>query len=378
MRTSIAIIAVLTCCLDVPNARASTAAFQGTVTEVKPASPNHKDTLVKFTCSIDYFDYCSWSKFGKESKTGIPITRQVRKIGTAGMIDGRLENAAAFAKAIKPGQWGYFYEDTWLDLHTTPDFKWGEVVSHTPGKRAFTLRIHKTHKAIHSAANPPQNVDLLYGAETVFRNEAETSTATDALTRGNWVQVHPARGQIVNVWSSASGFDPGELLPADQGKRGYANDLTASAVLLSIETETPMQVIDLSCNLTVRQTAGGKSVETTIPCRSTSFVLDGKLCPAEIAVRKQRHAVLGHYRTQKSPHKVLVRSHDDTIRGVIKSVESMSVVVTSSAGDEVKVKIAANTQMRLDGVSTNPGEALKAGREITVYPQRGTTIVSFK
>ena len=39
-------------------------------------------------------------------------------------------NAPAFAAAIRPGTWGYFYEDTWLDLYTTPDFVWGEVVGH--------------------------------------------------------------------------------------------------------------------------------------------------------------------------------------------------------------------------------------------------------
>ena len=54
-------------------------------------------------------------------------------------------NASTFAKAIQPNLWGYFYETTWLDLQTTKNFQWGEIVS--VGKNTFTLRVHHTHRA---------------------------------------------------------------------------------------------------------------------------------------------------------------------------------------------------------------------------------------
>ena len=137
------------------NSWASTAAFQGTVEKVTAAEPDRKDTIVEFTCAIDHFDYISWGKFNKESKPGELITRRVKKIGTATMIDGRLVNVATFGGAIRPGHWGYFYEDTWLDLRTTPDFQWGEVVAHDSASKSFVLKIHRTHKEFHLAANPP-------------------------------------------------------------------------------------------------------------------------------------------------------------------------------------------------------------------------------
>ena len=354
---------------------ASTAAFQGTVTLVKRVPPNQKDAIIQFTCSIDYFDYISWGKFNSESKTGELITRRTKKIGTAAMIDGRLVNVSTFSKAIKPGQWGYFYEDTWLDLRTTPNFEWGEVVAHDPRKKIFTLKVHRTHKQIHLATNPPQNVDLSYDAHTRFCDENRTSTADRALASGNWVQIHPARKQIINAWSPSSAFDPNELLPADQGKRGYANDLTAPAVLLAVETKTPRAVIDLSCNVRVTQNENDKSIKRDINCRKTSFILDGKLCPAAVAVREGRHAVLGHYRSETSPHKIFVRSHDNSFRGVIKSVDERGILIDLD-GEDLMVEIAADAVIRLDG-ALSPATALQNGNEITVFPRRGKTIVNF-
>ena len=121
-------------------AGAATAAFCGKVTAVKPASPKQKDTLTHFTVEIDYFDYISRGKFGRQSKVGESIDQRVLKLGSVCVINGRMVNAATFSKAIRPNLWGYFYETTWLDLQTTPNFQWGEVVM--VAKDVFTLRVH--------------------------------------------------------------------------------------------------------------------------------------------------------------------------------------------------------------------------------------------
>ena len=137
----------------------ATAAFCGKVTAVEPAMARQKDTLVHFTVEIDYFDYLSRGG-GRHSKVGHTSDQRVLKLGSVCVIDGRMVNAATFAKAIRPGLWGYFYETTWLDLQTTPNFQWGEVMAF--GKDAFTLRIHRTHKDVHIETNPPVELKVPY------------------------------------------------------------------------------------------------------------------------------------------------------------------------------------------------------------------------
>ena len=160
-----------------PAARRSTAAFCGVVKNVVRCPPNHRDCRAEFTVEINYFDYVSWGKFGRESKTGERITRKVRKVGTVCILNGRLTNTQTFAEAIRPGTWDYFYEDTWLDLFTTPDFAWGEVVYHDAAKMEVEVRVHATHKQHHLDANPPRVVKLRYDNATAFRIEERESTA---------------------------------------------------------------------------------------------------------------------------------------------------------------------------------------------------------
>ena len=60
----------------------ATAAFCGKVTAVKPAVAKQKDTLTHFTVQIDYYDYISRGKFGRQSKVGESIDQRVLKLGS--------------------------------------------------------------------------------------------------------------------------------------------------------------------------------------------------------------------------------------------------------------------------------------------------------
>ena len=64
----------------------ATAAFTGKVTAVKKADGRPKDTLVHFTVKIDYYDYISRGKFGRQSKVGESIDQRVLKIGSVCLI----------------------------------------------------------------------------------------------------------------------------------------------------------------------------------------------------------------------------------------------------------------------------------------------------
>ncbi len=366
-----------------PTTKASTAAFGGEVIRVEDCPSNQKDCLRQFTVDIQYFDYISWSKFGRHSKIGETITRRVKKVGTVCLINGRLVNAKTFAAAIRPGTWGYFYEDTWLDLQTTPDFLWGEVLQHDPAKKQFTYRLDYTHMDYHAKTNPSKEIPVKYEASTKFRIEEKASSPQDALKAGYWVQVHNPRPQMVDVRTPESAFNPKELLPAEEGKRGYANDLSAPAILKSYQSKNPDGVQDVSVNLSVLRLRGGKWDDVSFQSRKLTFILDGKACPVNIGFRPGRHAVLGHYRSEKSPHKIFVRSFQDTIEGKIFEVaqdgSSVKVALSGIGSKPLQKTINLNpkAQFWLDGQEATASEALQVGRDIVVYPERGRTIIAF-
>lgn len=358
----------------------STAAFQGKVTAVGDCPAKSPECVRTFTVRIDYFDYISWGKFGRQSKVGESITRRVRNRGTVCVLDGELTNAHTLGKAFREGTWGYFYEDTWLNLRTTPEFVWGELVEHDSAKSKFVLRLHSTHKDHHIESNPPVDREFTYDKATAFQVDGKPVDPATAFSPGAWVQVHAPRPQIVLVRTRDSAYDPSEQLPADMGKRGYANDLTRPAVLQRIESKTPDGVIDVAARITVH---GEEGSPETIEARSVSFVLDGKLAPVRIANRAGRRAVLCYYRSEKRPHKVFLEAADDAIRGTVVAIEKTgerpAVVIhgTDESGAEKQwtLPVEADATIQLDGVPTLLEKALVPGRTITLHPARGRTIV---
>ena len=352
---------------------AATAAFTGKITAVKKAEVKKKDTLVHFTVEIDYFDYLSRGG-GRHSKVGHTSDQRVLKLGSVCVINGRMVNAATFAKAIRPDLWGYFYETTWLDLQTTPNFQWGEVVA--VAKDAFTLRVHRTHKEIHLEANPPVEIKVPYDDKVSFRMESEPSDAATALKPGNWVQIHEPRPQMIALWNRDTAYDPAEQQQVEQGKRGLANDLTCRAVLGKVVTKTPDKVLDLSAQVTCDRWLKGKKETVTLNAKKTSFILDGKLAPPKIAAVAGREAVLCHYRSDKVPHKILVRSNDDSIRGMIVAMNSQTMRLASSAGSH-QIDIEKDALFQVDGVRADLHAVIKKGGELVVYPKRGRTIIAF-
>ena len=352
---------------------AATAAFTGKITAVKKAEVKKKDTLVHFTVEIDYFDYLSRGG-GRHSKVGHTSDQRVLKLGSVCVINGRMVNAATFAKAIRPDLWGYFYETTWLDLQTTPNFQWGEVIA--IAKDAFTLCVHRTHKEIHLEANPPVEIKVPFDDKVSFRMESEPSDAATALKPGNWVQIHEPRPQMIALWNRDTTYDPAEQQPVEQGKRGLANDLTCRAVLGKVVTKTPDKVLDLSAQVACDRWLKGKKENITLNAKKTSFILDGKLAPPKIAAVAGREAVLCHYRSDKVPHKILVRSNDDSIRGMIVAMNSQTMRLASSAGSH-QIDIEKDALFQVDGVRADLQAVIKKGGELMVYPKRGRTIIAF-
>ena len=146
-------------------------------------------------------------------------------------------------------------------------------------------------------------------------------------------------------------------------------------MLGKVVTKTPDKVLDLSAQVTCDRWLKGKKETVTLNAKKTSFILDGKLAP-EIAAVAGREAVLCHYRSDKVPHKILVRSNDDSIRGMIVAMNSQTMRLASSAGSH-QIDIEKDALFQVDGVPTDLQAVIKKGGELVVYPKRGRTIIAF-
>ena len=215
-----------------------------------------------------------------------------------------------------------------------------------------------------------------YDDKVSFRMESEPSDAATALQPGNWVQIHEPRPQMIALWNRGTAYDPAEQQPVEQGKRGLANDLSCRAVLGKVVTKTPNQVLDLSAQVTCGRWLKGKKETVTLNAKKTSFVLDGKLTPPNIAAVAGREAVLCHYRSDKVPHKILVRSQDDSIRGMIVAMNSETLRLASPAGSH-QVAIEKDARYQVDGMPADLQAVIRKGGELVVYPKRGRTIIAF-
>ena len=107
-----------------------------------------------------------------------------------------------------------------------------------------------------------------------------------------------------------------------------------------------------------------------------SFVLDGKLAPAQIAAKPGRRAVLCHYRSEKTPHKILVRSADDAIRGTIVAMNEKMLRVATSDG-LVQVALEPDARFQVDGLPAARKSVAANGGEVVIYPKRGRTVIAF-
>ena len=347
-----------------PGGRGATMAYGGEVVGAGDPTAKEKECLRTFTVKINYYDYCSRGKFGRESKVGALASQKVMPRGSVCVLNGELINARSFAKAIVPKTWGYFYENTWFSLYTTPEFRWGEVVQHDPEAQTVTLRIHRTHKDHHLAANPPVEEVVSYAGTTGVRLEEKFAQPGNAFVEGHWVQVHELRPATVDLRTAASDWDSAEWLPQAQGKRGYANDLSGPAEIVAVRTADPDKVIDNRVELEVVR--DGKKVR--IDCKSTTFILDGKACPPTIAARPGRRAVLCYYRNQTTPHKIFLSSIDRRTVGELGTLN-----LESLTGRGVK--------WLLDGEAVRAEIALAESKgkraRVTVFPARPRTLIAF-
>ena len=181
---------------------------------------------------------------------------------------------------------------------------------------------------------------------------------------------------MITLWNPDTYYDPAEQQPVEQGRRGLANDLSCRAVLGKVTTKTPDQVLDLSAQVTCDRWLKGEKETLTLNAKKTSFVLDGKLAPAKIAAKAGRNAVLCHYRKEKTPHKILVRSHDDTIRGNIVAMNEKTMRV-ATAEDAIQVALEPDARFQVDGLPADWKEVANKGGKVVVYPKRGRTIIAF-
>ena len=352
--------------------------------------------VTKFSARITAFDYTSYGRWGRDSKQGeIGPPVGVNQVGTVCILNGNLVNAHTFATAVKPGNRGFFYEHVWHSLYTTGDFEWGELIAHQPSSKEFSIRIYPaTYRPEHGNTNPPYIKRIQYDGETSFRVcEEQDGTADKVLVADKrFVQVHPPRKQIIEVVTPRSKYDPSEYYEPGAGGRGDANNKSAPAVLTKIgHLEYRVAKNDAGQDMmpgkapgaftaTVERDGRWESEDVTTSNKCV-WVMDGKICPPNIAFRPGRRAVLGAYRNSPRPQRMFVSSFDDAVRGVIQSFDGTSIVVE---GNDYKGKPFSKTihldgdaSVMVDGLQAPVKYALLVGRTVAVHPARGQTIIAF-
>ena len=264
---------------------------------------------------------------------------------TAPSIAGKLVSPRTWANAVKVGQWGYFYENTWLDLHLTPEYELGEVIRHDAQLKTITLQVALTTSGTHYPENGEKLVEL--------------------------VQVHPPRKQIIWLETSASEFDPDEL--KEKAGRGYANSRCSDAIIQSVGVDS----------LQVKCFRKGEWDEAEITLkRGWPVVLDGKIVSRWAGLVPGRRVMLGYYRGDTQADQPIVRTMDDEILGEVTSVSGNTITIAPSAWNhstrDRTITVAADATIYLDGKVGQAADAAEPGQFIRVFPQRPQTIVVLK
>ena len=283
-------------------------------------------------------------------------------------------NAATFAKGHPAGPLGLFLRNHLAGPANDPQLPMGRSDCDCQGRLHPALFTAPTRKF---TSRPILQLKSRCRLTTRSPSGWKASLAMrPPSSRGTGCKSMNPRPQMIALWNRDTAYDPAEQQPVEQGKRGLANDLTCRAVLGKVVTKTPDKVLDLSAQVACDRWLKGKKETVTLNAKKTSFILDGKLAPPKIAAVAGREAVLCHYRWDKVPHKILVRSNDDSIRGMIVAMNSQTMRLASSAGSH-QIDIEKDALFQVDGVPTDLQAVIKKGGELVVYPKRGRTIIAF-
>ena len=286
------------------------------------------------------------------------------------MINGYLVPGRTFANAIEVGQHGYFYESTWLDLYVTPDYHVGEILGHDEENNTFTMEYWRIgRRDYHHPECQDVELDVPYTDETQFLIEGELSDRDTVLNRrGNFVQSHPPREQIIMLESAGKHFDP--TLYGEKGGRWGAN---------SYSTMGTYQSYDPKKKINYFMRADGN--QTGAYAKPSEWVLDGKLLRHIDLYRKPgRSASLAHYRGGKAPEMVYMRTMDDEIRGEVTAVDGSDITIQATDWDGKTstqvITIDPAGKLYVDGVSGQSADAVVVGQRIRIFPKRPQTIVA--
>ena len=76
------------------------------------------------------------------------------------------------------------------------------------------------------------------------------------------------------------------------------------------------------------------------------------------------------------PHKILVRSNDDAVRGNIVAYNGKRIRVATTEGG-IDIDLEPNAQFSVDGVFVDRKAFSEKGTEVVIYPKRGRTLIAF-
>jgi len=397
----------------ISTAHASTGAFAGVLEKVGPpryAGPNAPERefkLKSFNIRSKFILYQS----NTVRHTGEIVDWYQLRTDSSPALGGWLTSPNAFERALPhfEGHYMYVYEDKHFDLSPTPTFTFGLLRDADMDKGELTIDVPQTSLRFHYSENPILRVTEKVGAQTQFKVEPWKDLPRENVKRmlGRWVQVHPAREQMIWVESEAAQWDADQLATrAMNAPRGGPNSLTNNAhflryvpalaneyggrYYLGMEIETrqntereaervlgkgmaDIEAVTLDGEHRYRLVRAGRGAEPGL-----GATLDARVVPGWVGQRPGRFFAANHYRRGGFPHQRYFQSMDDEIRGTIASINGDKFTIdvsnnqTEKAPDQVTVTVdrTQGAKMFHDGNLVTSPEKFEEGQLIRVFPKR--------
>ena len=357
------LITVLTAFLIAPSVFAGTQDCAGYIIGVTYTS----DTTMRINVKTSFIEYMS--RGNEALQTAYYTTYETGLHGnTVCMVNDKLVSLETMMNTVKVGQYGWFYEDIFINVYVTPDFEYGKLIDFDNVNNTVTIKEPRAKTSGNYISSPDTTKVISYTDNAdFFLEDVVSDEATTTTQLGNWMQIHPPRNQLIWVETDISQYDYTSIKDPSVAGRGDANSNTGPGFITGLGFDKNS---DRGPEMT--WLLQGNWIDTTY--RVFYSTLDGKRATNEIAYRPGRRMVAACYRSHATPQYLYVTSRNDEIRGTVLSVNGNDIEIEAEDWDgnldTVTVSYKSTGEVMLDGIATNFSNAVQVGREIRVFPER--------
>ena len=197
---------------------------------------------------------------------------------------------------------------------------------------------------------------------TQFFIENDPASAEQALQQaGSFVQVYPARPQLVMVETAAGKFDEHKM--PEKGGRGGANKHSANAIYLGEN--------DKGLIFKIQRDGVWQEETVTRPMKQRKTWLDGKIIPSSLySLKPGRRCWLATYRSGDALMILYMSTRKGEIDGTVSKIDGQTITLTNSEIDpeagEQTITLDAAGSVLVDGIAGD-ASAIAVGQYLRVF-----------